>query len=59
MWMNHRDVSGIFKNVFVIKLFDVCWSSCYIDDILEPVLSWVSGTSVASIAFDLVADVYK
>ena len=57
--MNHRDVSGIFKNVFVIKLFDVCWSSCYIENILEPVLSWASGTSVACIAFDLSAGVYK
>ena len=57
--MNHRDVFGIFNNVFVIKLFDVCWSSCYIENILEPVLSWVIGTSVACIAFDLAAGVYK
>ena len=55
MWMNHRDVFGIFKNVFVIILFDVCWSSCYIENILE----YVSGTSVACIAFDLAARVYK
>ena len=26
MRMNHRDVSGIFKNVLVIILFDMCWS---------------------------------
>ena len=57
--MNHRDVSGIFKTVFVIKLFDVCWLSCYIENILEPVLSWVTETSMACIAFDLAAGVFK
>ena len=45
--MNHHDVSGKFKNVHVIMLFDMCWSSCYMDNILKHVLSWVSATSIA------------
>ena len=52
-------VSVIFKNVLVIILFDLCWSSCYIENILEPALLWVSVTSVARLAFDLAAGVYK
>ena len=35
MWADARVVSGIFKNVFVIILFDVSWSSCYIENIPE------------------------
>ena len=53
MWMNHLEVSRIFKNVLVYILFDLCWSSCYVSNIIEPVLLWISGTSVAIHAYAL------